>query len=217
MTKALAIAPYATWMALMCLLPSGTAWAYSGRTVAVAAVFLFCIWRARAFGDFRFPRRSEVLSGVAIGLLVLFLWVCPESSEWYRKYCIIGYKAADAAQPSIYDPSRCGWGLTVLRLAGSAFVIAPAEELFFRHFLYRWLQKKDWNSVDHRNFDISAFVWSVGLFALEHDRIVAAVSAGMLYTLLYIDKGLMSAVIAHVTTNLVLGLYVIHTSNWSFW
>jgi CAAX prenyl protease-like protein len=217
MTKSLVIAPYATWMALMFIRPAGSAWSYAGRTVVTAAVFLFFALSSQAFRNFKLPRLSEFFFGAAVGVLVLLLWVYPENFEWYKKYCIIGYRPDAFSPANVYDPSQCGWGLTAMRLIGSAFIIAPAEELFFRHFLYRWLQKKDWVSVSHQCFDVSAFVWSVGLFALEHDRIVAAILAGALYTLLYMHKGLWAAVIAHTVTNFLLGIYVIYTSNWAFW
>ena len=41
--------------------------------------------------------------------------------------------------------------------------------------------------------------------------------AGVLYGLLAIKKGLGASVVAHVTTNLALGLYVLQTGNWQFW
>ena len=58
----------------------------------------------------------------------------------------------------------------------------------------------------------------VGLFALEHHtRLAAGAMAGAFYGWLAIRKGVGSAVIAHVTTNLLLGLYVILKGQWGFW
>ena len=107
--------------------------------------------------------------------------------------------------------------MTWFRLFGSAFVIAPAEELFFRSFLYRRLQSPEWRDDSLRRFDMSAFLWMAGLFALEHNRIVAAVVAGAAYGIVYIRRGIGAAIIAHVVTNLVLALYVIKTGAWAFW
>jgi hypothetical protein len=76
-----------------------------------------------------------------------------------------------------------------------------AEELFFR----RWLMR------------FAGFWWMVVLFAIEHDRWLAAAAAGILYGWLALRKGLVSAIVAHITTNLLLGLYVIDTHNWQFW
>ena len=116
-----------------------------------------------------------------------------------------------------YDPAVCGWTLTIVKLIGSAFVIAPVEEVFFRSFLYRWLQNRDFTAVPLSRFDLSAFLWMVFLFTLEHDRPLAAAMAGGVYGLLAIRWGLGSAILAHVVTNLALGLHVIYHGAWEFW
>jgi CAAX prenyl protease-like protein len=100
---------------------------------------------------------------------------------------------------------------------GSAFVIAPAEELFFRAFLYRRLQSDDWCKVDRKHFDLSAFLWTTGLFAVEHNRIAAAVMAGVFYLFAYRRYGMFAAALAHVVTNLLLALFVLYSGVWSFW
>ncbi|MBQ6137666.1 MAG: CAAX prenyl protease-related protein [Kiritimatiellae bacterium] len=209
-----AAAPYLAWMALMFALPA-TAGSYAVRG-GVAALALAAAFLAGSFGRAEPRFALRMLVGIAAGLLVLALWVCPEQFEWYRRFCVIG-GGAESAGPSPYDPSVCGWPLTLARLAGSAFVIAPAEELFFRSFLYRRLQSRDWTDVDPSRFDVSAFLWTVGLFALEHDRIVAGAAAGAIYGLVAMRCGLGAAVTAHVVTNLALGLYVVKTGAWAFW
>ncbi|MBQ4471003.1 MAG: CAAX prenyl protease-related protein [Kiritimatiellae bacterium] len=208
----LKIAPYLSWMALMLLLP-GTAWAY-GLRACVAGLFLAAFF---AWGR-RLPRPSPkaVASGVVAGLFVLFLWVWPERFELYRKLFILGQKAAESSN-SPYNPAVCGWALTIAKLIGSAFIIAPAEELFFRSFLYRWIQGAADNEAFGRRFDASAFFWTVALFALEHDRWLAGAMAGAIYGILAIRTGLASAIIAHATTNLALGAYVIMRGEWAFW
>jgi membrane protease YdiL (CAAX protease family) len=88
-----------------------------------------------------------------------------------------------------------------VRIFGSAFVIAAAEEMFFR----RWL------------VDFAGFWWMVALFAIEHDRWAVGAAAGAVYGLLALKKGLGSAIVAHVVTNLVLGLWVVFRGYWQFW
>ncbi len=66
-------------------------------------------------------------------------------------------------------------------------------------------------------FDASAFLWTVGLFALEHNRWLAGALAGALYGWVALRKGLWAAILAHVVTNLVLALYVIESGEWAFW
>ena len=222
-----AVLPYAVWMGLLFGLPA-TAETYALRTgltaasLAVAAVFglapaLHPFWRTR-----RPFAWDDVLAGLAIGLVVCFLWIYPERFACYRDFSLLGFVGLAGGTPvesaSPYDPAVCGWTLTWIKLIGSAFIIAPVEEIFFRSFLYRWLQRSAWTSIDLGTFDWSAFLWMVGLFSLEHHtRLAAGAMAGAFYGWLAIRRGIGSAILAHVTTNLVLGLYVILMNAWHFW
>lgn len=234
------VAPFATWIGLQTLLPA-TAWAYAARTAATALVALILAFRraddGRSMWQIIFnsdvwakpvgggaPRNDHLSPftfhlSLFFGLLVTVLWIAPEFSDFYRTWFCwpIGSLPAPSADPSTYAPAVCGWTLTIVKLIGSAFVIAPVEELFFRSFLYRWLQRRDFLSVPLSRFDLSAFLWMIFLFTLEHDRPLAAALAGAIYGLLAIRVNLASAIVAHVTTNLLLALYVIHQNAWAFW
>jgi len=156
--------------------------------------------------------------GLIGGIVVNVLWIAPEYSTWYRTWMELPIgELPPASGPSPYEPSVCGWPLTIVKLIGSAFVIAPVEEVFFRSFLYRRLQARDFRAVPLSRFDLSAFLWMVFLFTLEHDRPVVAALAGAAYGLLAIRFGLGSAIVAHVVTNLMLGLHVIYRGEWWFW
>lgn len=209
--QALMIAPYLAWMALMLVLPS-TAWAYAARSavVGILLIVFFALGAKR-----KMPSWSSIAWGIGGGLLVCLLWIWPENFEVYRKVFILGEAASSG--PSPYDPAVCGWALTIAKLIGSAFVIAPAEELFFRSFLYRWIQGGEASGARIDRFDITAFLWTVALFALEHNRYLAGAMAGAIYGLLAIRKSLAAAIIAHIVTNLALAIYVIRLSAWSFW
>ena len=207
-----AIAPYALWMALLLLLQP-TAANYAWRTLLAGMALVAFIAVSKA--HFCALRPRVLVYGVVAGLLVGFLWVAPESFEWYRRLFILGGSQPQATSP--YAPAVCGWPLTLVRLAGSAFVIAAAEEIFFRSFLYRWLQNRNWMSVNRRTFDPNAFLWMVALFAIEHDRWAAGAVAGAIYGIVYMRKGLVAAITAHVVTNLALGIYVIMRGEWGFW
>ena len=223
-------APFATWIALQTALPA-TAGAYAVRTVATALVGVWCLWnvRSRSGKSAASPNAAHLgeaalsplrlFLGLLVGVVVTVLWIAPECSSFYRTWFCwpIGSLPPAPTAPSPYAPSVCGWALTVAKLIGSAFVIAPVEEVFFRSFLYRWLQKRDFLSIPLSRFNLSAFLWMVFLFTLEHDRPLAAVIAGALYGLAAIRFGLASAIVAHVTTNLLLALYVINRGAWAFW
>jgi len=197
----------------MVVLPS-TALAYTARATVsgllLSAYLIFACRREK-------PAVSSVLWGLGAGILVCALWIWPEHFEAYRKFCVIGDLAQVEATASPYDPVVCGWALTIAKLLGSAFIIAPAEELFFRSFLYRWIQGGESSGARIDQFDICAFLWTVVLFALEHNRWLAGAMAGAIYGILAIRKGLFSAIVAHIVTNLALGAYVILRGEWAFW
>ena len=230
-------APFATWIALQTALPAA-AWAYAVRSAATALVGLWCLLAGgprscatvTESGKRVASPNSEhlgeaalsplhLLAGLLVGILVTVLWIVPEISTFYRTWFCwpIGSLPAASHHPSPYDPAVCGWALTITKLIGSAFVIAPVEEVFFRSFLYRWLQKRDFRAVPLSRFNLSAFLWMVFLFTLEHDRPLAAAVAGALYGFAAIRWGLASAIAAHVTTNLLLALHVIFSNSWAFW
>lgn len=211
-------APFAVWIALQTLLPA-TAWAYAARSLATLVAFVPLVRLRR--DDISVPPRAVPKSaiGLVAGAAVCVMWIAPDHSEFYRTWLCwpIGSLPPQSGAPSPYDPAVCGWWLTIAKLVGSAFVIAPAEELFFRSFLYRWLQKRDFLSVPPSRFDLSAFLWTVLLFTLEHDRPLVAALTGAIYGLLAMRFGILSAIVAHTATNLLLAVYVIHYGMWTFW
>lgn len=202
------IVPYGLWMVLMAVLPS-TPWAYAVRTGVVAFSLLYFAVFTTAYTWGQTPWKvgtdpkkctrawvSAVLWGLLTGLAVFVVWVLPEQFDWawYRDWCILGESGTEAIAES--DPWLIG-----VRLAGSALVISIAEELFFR----KWL------------IAFGGFWWMVALFAIEHDRYLVGAIAGVAYGVLYLRRGLFSAILAHALTNLVLGLWVLRTGQWQFW
>ena len=192
------IAPYATWMVLMLALPA-TVVGYAIRTAVVALLLIVSVSVSRLS---RPSRPSSRLCGwnaafaIPIGLLVFAIWVLPEQFDWawYRQWCIVGEGGTRAV-------AEASAAMVAVRLVGSAFVISVAEELFFR----KWL------------IGFAGFAWMVALFAVEHDRWLVGAIAGAVYGLLYLRRGLLAAIVAHATTNLVLGLWVLRTGQWQFW
>ena len=190
------IAPYAAWMVLMTVLPA-TVGGYAVRTVVVAALLVAGWFNGpRSFHSESGKDSASPLYGMLVGLAVFAIWVAPEQVEWgwYKRWCIVG----EGGTQAVAEASAV---MIAVRLVGSAFVISFAEELFFR----KWL------------IGFAGFWWMVGLFAIEHDRWLVGAIAGVIYGVIYLRKGLGAAFVAHATTNLVLGLWVLKTGQWQFW
>ncbi len=200
------ILPFVAWMVLLSVLPA-TAFAYAIRTVVTLALLGWTGWRLR-------PKQlcslRQAAWGLGVGVVVCALWILPE------QFVTVVPGAHDS---SPYNPATCGWTLTLIKLFGSAFVIAPVEELFYRSFLYRWIQaarRWEWLPVTH--FNATAFWWVVALFALGHPtRLPQAVMAGVFYGFLAVKKGLPAAIVAHIVTNLLLGFFIFYSGQWLFW
>lgn len=214
-----AAAPYVLWMVLMFSMEK-SAFAYSLQTLATAVILATGIGylaKKKAL-ELKMKMRS-IVCGALIGALVFILWVAMEQIPWLSWH-LWGegvYRSAEAAARD-FSPERCGWSLTILKALGSSLVIAPAEELFFRFFLYRRLQSAAWLEVPAQRFDVTAFVWMVALFALEHDpRFLAGAMAGAFYGATAMKCGIGAAIVAHVATNGLLSAYVIYTGQWGFW
>ena len=220
--------PFVAWLALMFAVQSAcgkSAWGYAGMTVAgVALAVVAKPWRFYAR-----PSWQGMPLALVVGLVVFVLWVGPET-EWMRQHlpafhafyvqwCGFPFGTlAKAVEPSVYDPQVCGWPLALVRVAGSALVIAVIEEFFWRGWLYRRLIAREVQQVALRQWNWEAFAIMVALFGIEHDRWLAGMSAGALYGWLMLRTGsLWPPIVAHVVTNLLLGLYVLGLGKYGFW
>ena len=108
--------------------------------------------------------------------------------------------------------------LAAARLAGLALVVPVMEELFWRSFVMRWIDARQFLSVDPRKASPLAFALSSALFASEHSLWFAGLLAGAAYAWLYARSGnLRVPILAHAITNGTLGIWILATQRWSLW
>ena len=242
------VAPFAVWIGVMLLLEAigsftivPRAWyplSYAAKSAICAGLFLWL----RPWRVYPALRMGQLPLALAAGLVVAALWIVPEMpwvgrvapgfQEFYHRWLIMmpgalpGYFNTDfypALPPGhlsmAFAPEEAGWGLTLMKLAGSACVIAVVEEFFFRGFFYRWIRKGAFWEVPMGAFDRQAFWTVAAVFALEHDRWLAGLMAGVIYGWLAVRKGggVWMAAVAHGITNFVLGAYVIMSRQYGFW
>lgn len=210
--------PYVLPFALFLLLteparffPELSPYFYIAKTILVGALLYF--WRYR-YADDLSPRLSsiELLTAIFCGLLVLVIWIAPEQYLFQ-----IGESAG-------FDPHALGgsqaaaFGLLGVRIIGSSVVVPVMEELFWRSFLMRYLINPDFRSVPIGSFTWFSFLGVAIMFGFEHHRVIVGIIAGLLYGfLLVFQKKLKGVIVAHGTTNLGLGIYVVLSGNWMFW
>mgnify|MGYP002683041209 CR=1 FL=1 len=96
--------------------------------------------------------------------------------------------------------------------------VGPAEEIFWRGFLLRWLTNAEWEKVPLGRFSGMSFLLVTLLFTLAHPEwLAAAVYCALLNGFIYWKQDLWSCVVAHGVSNLLLGLYVLTTEHWWLW
>lgn len=172
------------------------------------------VWWWREYGELarqNLPTLRETAVAVGVGVVVCLLWT-QLTSPWMH----IG--EASAPFHPVHPSGQIDWSLTVVRWLGATLVVPVMEELFWRSFLMRWVERPTFEGVDPRQVGWRSIVLSTFVFVLAHPLWLAAAIAGLAYALLYRWSGrLWTAVIAHAVTNGALGLYVVATGRWAFW
>jgi CAAX prenyl protease-like protein len=214
------IGPFVVFMALLALrgaAPADGSWGLDPRWlygVTVAVVGGSIVWLWREYGELArqtLPDLRETLLAVGVGLVVFVLWIRLDA-PWMT----VGVPSAPFAPVSA--AGLIDWPLVAVRWVGAAAMVPVMEELFWRSFLMRWIEEPTFQGVDPRRVGPKAFVLSTFVFVLAHHLWLAAAVAGLAYAWLYMRSGrLWTAVIAHATTNGVLGAWVVATRQWQFW
>ncbi len=185
-------------------------WIYIAKTVVGA----WLIWESRAFvAEMRWKLSWEA---VVVGIGIFAIWVGLDGL----------YPRLAKLDPVSWNPHRqfgpdsaVGWACVVVRIAGTALVVPPLEEVFYRSFLYRYFVKINFLSMPlGRYHALSFFVTSI-LFGLMHpDRWLAGIICGLAYQWLVVRTDrLGDAMTAHGITNFLLGLWVVWRGAWNFW
>jgi uncharacterized protein len=186
-------------------------WVYGLSVLVVGGMLL--AWR-KEYGELArqtLPDAREALWAVLVGLAIFVLWIHLDA-PWMT----LGEATAS------FRPLTAGGDIDVLlvvvRWVGAALMVPVMEELFWRSFLMRWIQRPDFATVDPTRVGLRALVISTFMFVLVHPLWLAATLAGLAYAGLYIRSGkLWSSVIAHTVTNGALGIWVVHSRQWQFW
>jgi hypothetical protein len=210
------VLPFAAFIALLAASPLLEAhvdprWLSVGRGLVVAALLLF-FWRA--YDELRASPPMPVEHGLAamgVGVAVAIAWVGLD----------FGWTHMGEAGPG-FVPLRPDGSLdpllVLLRLFGFVLVVPVMEELFWRSFLMRRIDRKDFLSLDPGATSTLALVATSLVFALEHREWLAGALAGLAYGMLYRRTGNLRACIAsHASTNLTIAGWILATGAWTLW
>jgi CAAX prenyl protease-like protein len=184
--------------------PHGTYLLYPLKTLIVGALLYYY---RQSYSELR---ASFSWFALLVGILVFVIWVVPEG--WYPQL------GSSEFNPYTYGKNWIAVVLILFRFVGAVIVVPIFEELFWRSFAIRWLIHEDFRSVPIGKFTWFSCIAIVLGFGFEHHRWLVGILAGIVYNgLLYYKKDLSHCIIAHATTNLLLGIYVLLTHQWTFW
>jgi CAAX prenyl protease-like protein len=182
---------------------------YPVKAICVAMLLAY-FWRCyKELANFSL-RMHEVLLGIATGVGVFLLWINLDQG-WMSVGHSAGFDPRDSS-------GEIDWNLAVPRLLGAAVVVPVMEELFWRSFFLRWIAHPKFFDVTPARAGLKALLLSSAAFGLEHDLWLAGMVAGLAYGWLYMKSNkLWVPILAHATTNGILGLWVLHSGEWSYW
>ncbi|MCP3954146.1 MAG: CAAX prenyl protease-related protein, partial [Desulfobacterales bacterium] len=96
--------------------------------------------------------------------------------------------------------------------------VAVIEELFWRTFALIFLINKNFIKIKLGTFFLFSFVFVSISLVFERYRWLPGIIAGFVYALCYYrTKNLFSPILSHAVTNILLGVYVLWSGQWSFW
>jgi CAAX prenyl protease-like protein len=162
-------------------------------------------------------RWSFSWEGVAIGVAVFAIWVGLD--PFYPKNEVL-MKVGKPWNPfkEFGEGSALGWFFVAVRTFGSAIVVPPIEEAFYRSFLYRWFVRTKFTELPLKHWHALSFVVTAIIFGMVHYQWLAGILCAMSYQWLAKRRDrLGDAMLAHGITNFLLGIWVVWKDAWIFW
>jgi CAAX prenyl protease-like protein len=183
-------------------------WTYPAQTIICGALLF---WFRR---DYELGPPRQVWFAFLVGVFVFVIWIAPQQFFGFQPRLVGFDPDLFAAQPSLY------WGTVVLRFLRLVVVVPLLEEIFWRGFFLRYLVNERFTTVAIGTFSWLSFLAVTIVFGFAHSRAdwIAALICGALYNVVaYRTRSLTSCVVAHATTNLLLGVWIMQTRQWGFW
>lgn len=198
---------------------SSAYWLYLFKTL----VGFWLIFEVRPFvAEMRWAFSWEA---VVVGVAVFAVWV-GISGEWTTQNSLwvkLGISHPPSKPPPVWDPFEqfgpvLAWVFIAVRILGSALIVPPIEEIFYRSFLYRFIARQNFLSVPLNAFLPVPFFTAAAIFGFSHNEWLAAICCGIMFQWLVLRKNrLGDAMTAHAITNFLLGVWVVGKHDWNFW
>jgi len=186
-------------------------WLYFAKMILGA----WCIWEMRSLvSEMKWAFSIEaVIAGIAVFAIWVFL------DPYYPKFEVL-FKMGEPWNPfkQYGEGSGMGWFFVWVLTLGSAIVVPPLEEVFYRSFLYRYCVRTDFENMPLNRFHPTSFIVISLIFGLVHFQWIGGILCGVIFQWLVIRKNrLGDAMLAHGITNFLLGLWIYWKGDWKFW
>jgi exosortase E/protease (VPEID-CTERM system) len=199
------LAPFAAFMAARIVASAAAPYEQWLYPLTVAAVGAALWWFRRDYAHLM-QRVSWV--SVACGLAVGIAWIVTDPQQ----------PSQSSLGPWLASlPAALAAGWLALRALGSALLIPIAEELAFRGYLCRFLERSATRfHLTPGQVRLIALLVSSAAFGLLHERYVAAALAGAVYAaLMYRTNRLSDPIAAHMASNAAIVLWSIAAGQWT--
>src|SRR5436190_905173 len=188
-------------------------WAYAARAVVVGVMlYLF----RHTYTKIRW---NHWWLGLIVGVVGFFQWV--PMQLWLQRNFAFFKPDEKAFNPeTFFTTPALLYAFIAIRFIGAVIVVPIMEELFWRDFAWRSIvAPNDFKLARVGEWDPKAFVIVPLIFCVVHGNwwLTAIVWALLIGWLLVYTKSLGACIIAHATTNLLLGGYVLYSKQWSLW
>jgi CAAX prenyl protease-like protein len=151
------------------------------------------------------------------GVGVCAIWVGLD--PYYPKFEIM-FKVGHPWNPftEFGQGSAMAWFFVAVRIIGSALVVPPIEESFYRSFLYRYFIKLDFLSLPLNQLHWLSLIVTSLLFGFAHYQWLGGLLCGLIFQSLVLRKNrLGDSMTAHAITNFLLGIWIVWKNDWKFW
>ncbi|MBN01716.1 MAG: CAAX prenyl protease-related protein [Planctomycetaceae bacterium] len=173
------------------------------------------------WGYFKAPFKISFLS-IVVGVVGVVAWIA--LAELDKNFLGIsdlvssGRTAFNPFETLKGDPTWM-WQFLAIRFFGLVIVVPIIEEFFVRGFLMRYVEDPDWDELPLGK--AKNWVWFVptiyGLVAHLTEPLAAIVWFSMVSWMYKRTGSIWDCVVAHMVTNLLLGLYVCYCGAWYLW
>ena len=212
------IAPFAVFMAFLVL---GSWLPVDSRAFSVLrlAILILVLWLfSREVISWRAPNWPK---SILLGIVVFLLWIAPDVlfPAW-RGHWLFSNGLTGKAEGPLSPEAQHDAVILALRTARAVILVPIVEELFWRGWLPRWLDRmEDFRQVPLGQFSRAAFWLTALLFASEHGSMWdVGLAAGLLYNFwMQRTRSLGDLVFAHGVTNACLSAYVVSQGRWEYW